>query len=293
MPTPSTRSAWNGSRAAVTSPDASAAGQKRLPGPREPEALVGREDARVQADDQHAHAGADRVGEHVGSGRLDVDPLLAVVACSTAPRSPAPSTISRNSAVVKCVKCRPVKGSFPSAGSWSHVTWRCTAPPSATARCKLGERHRHPLRRHVHVRLVRPRAAERAAPERQPLEVALDPPRVRRELADALEHRERGVERDDRVPSAALCQPGPLPRSPRTPAVSRADERRQRCREPAVASARSRRPRSPRRRRRSRDPFGGASRMEARADGADWRAWHSRVSSESSRTYRPTSPISW
>ena len=48
-------------------------------GPGEADARVGRVDARVQADDQHAHAGTDGVGQHAGARRLDVDPLLAVV----------------------------------------------------------------------------------------------------------------------------------------------------------------------------------------------------------------------
>ncbi len=99
---------------------------------------------------------------------------------------------------MKCVKCRPVKGSFPVGRELVARDLEVHRAAERYRAVQVGERHRHPLRRHVHVRLVRPRAAERAAPERQPLEVALHPPRVRRELADALEHRERGIQRDDR-----------------------------------------------------------------------------------------------
>ena len=73
------------------------------------------------------------------------------------------------------------------------MTWRCTAPPSATARCSsasaIGTRSAGTCMYDLcaHAPLSAP------APERQPLEVALHPPRVRRELRDPLEHRERGV----------------------------------------------------------------------------------------------------
>ena len=79
MPTPSTRNAWNGSCVAVTQPGRERRRPEAIAGPREAHARVGRVLARIQADEQHAHARADGVGEHARSRRLDVDPLFAVV----------------------------------------------------------------------------------------------------------------------------------------------------------------------------------------------------------------------
>ena len=69
-----TASAARVSRATVTRPAAIAAGQKRLPGAREPDAHVGREHRRVQAADEQAHAGTDGVGQRAGAPDPGLDP---------------------------------------------------------------------------------------------------------------------------------------------------------------------------------------------------------------------------
>ena len=58
-------------------------GPEAVAGSGEADTDVGREDARVQTDDEHTHVGPDRVGQHVRARRLDVDPLLAVVAAAS------------------------------------------------------------------------------------------------------------------------------------------------------------------------------------------------------------------
>ena len=79
MPTRSTRSAWSGSWVRGDEAGRERGGPEAVAGPGEAVAHVGGVDARVEPDDQHAHAGTDGVGEHARARRLDVDPLLAVV----------------------------------------------------------------------------------------------------------------------------------------------------------------------------------------------------------------------
>ena len=77
-------------------------------------------------------------------------------------RSPRPRRRRARRSAGHHVKWRPANVS--SSFSWcrSDVTCTCSAPPSATRSVELGERHRQPLGRDVHVRLVRPRTGERA-----------------------------------------------------------------------------------------------------------------------------------
>ena len=79
MPMPSTRSACTGSWARVTMPGVERGGPEAVAGPRESVPDVGRVLARVQPDDEQAHAGPDGVGQRARARRLDVDPLLTVV----------------------------------------------------------------------------------------------------------------------------------------------------------------------------------------------------------------------
>ena len=79
---------------------------------------------------------------------------------------------------------------------------------------RLGERERHVVRGEMHVALVRPRALQRAAAERQPFEIADDGPRRGREVANRARHRGRGIHRHDRpaemgaVPSRSAAEVG-------------------------------------------------------------------------------------
>jgi hypothetical protein len=54
-------------------------GPEPVPRSCEPDSGVGRVLARIETDQQHAHARADGVGEHPRARCLDVDPLFAVV----------------------------------------------------------------------------------------------------------------------------------------------------------------------------------------------------------------------
>ena len=62
--------------------------------------------------------------------------------------------------------------------------------------------------RHVQVARARPRAAERAAAERERLEVGLHRPGVGRGLARERDHGVGGVERDDRTGEVREVQAG-------------------------------------------------------------------------------------
>ena len=77
---------------------------------------------------------------------------------------------------------------------------------------QIGQREGNSLRRDVHVALVRPRAAQRGAPERQRFEVRDDAGRAGCVSGHQIEHRLRGVARDHlasqfgRMPARSAAQ---------------------------------------------------------------------------------------
>ena len=116
----------------VTMPGVERGGPEAVAGPGEAVAGVGRVHARVQADDQQAHAGPDRVGERAGAGGLHVEPLLAVVDERRRSRSRRRPRRRRSRSAGHHVKWRP--GNRSSAFScWrSEVTCTCSAPPTCS-----------------------------------------------------------------------------------------------------------------------------------------------------------------
>ncbi len=178
-----------------------------VPGARETDTGVGREQARVQTDDQHPHAGTHRVRQHPRPCRLDVEPFLAVVdervdaeagAFDHVPelcRGP-PREVPAGKAVVDVL---PV-----AVGRDLHVQRAAEGERAVQVR----ERQRQLGRRDVHVGLVGPRAGERRGAERQPLEIGDDRPGTGRERAHLGRHRRRGIERDHRHSEVAAVPTG-------------------------------------------------------------------------------------
>ena len=123
---------------------------------------------------------------------------------------------------------RPGTGPSPSPC----IIVRCAGASTASAWCSSISAHGSRSRGHVQVARPRPRAAERAAPERQRLEVALDARYVGRGVAREVEHRRGGVERDRGRGRYGRCSPAPHPRS--------ADHARRRAPSRRGATARSR-----------------------------------------------------
>ena len=151
--------------------------------------------------------GPDGVGQDAGAGRLDVDPLLAVVEELESIVNPAPTTTSTSRSSGPAVEVAARERDRRSRrASRSEVTWTCSAPPTCSARWSSASASGTRSACDVHVALVRPRAAERAAPERQRLEIGQHAARVGRVAAEpARSIASRGVARDRRRSELRPC----------------------------------------------------------------------------------------
>ena len=164
MPTPSTRSAWNGIVRAGDEPGRERRGPEAVARPREAVADVGRVARSGSARRSSTRmSGPDGVGQRAGARRLDVDPLLAVVDELVDRRSPRPRR--RRAAARAATREVPAREPVVGVRRWlrSEVTCTCSAPPTAIARCRSASAIGSRSAGDVHVALVRPRAAERAA----------------------------------------------------------------------------------------------------------------------------------
>ena len=96
--------------------------------------------------------------QRAGAGRLDVDPLLAVVEGAVDREAGAHDDVDQafeRPPVEVAARRRDRRRS--STSRRSEVTCTCSAPPTSSRAVQVGERERHPLGRDVHVALVRPR----------------------------------------------------------------------------------------------------------------------------------------
>ena len=169
-------SAARGSRSTVTRPAAIAAGQNRLPGPREADAGVGRVHRRVEPAHEQPHAGAHGVGQRARPHDAGVQPLAGVASLQRLARR------SRRRRARRAARPRSTPRTS-ARGSRRRATNRCARRASndnmrgrvdRQRPVEIGERQRAGRSLpHVEVARARPRGPERAAAERQRLEVGL------------------------------------------------------------------------------------------------------------------------
>ena len=201
MPMRSWRRRWRASRSRVTTPAASAAGQNRFPGranpmPTSAEYRLGlspQSRSRMPAPTTSGSVRRRRTSTWSHSLRVPSSarrsttsrPAPMRTSCSSSgsqPREEPPGeVVVRERPFALTLHHREVGGRVDREGV-----------------VQLHQRPRQPVTRHVQVARPRPRAAERAAPERQRLEIALDARYVGRGVARELDHRRGGVERDRR-----------------------------------------------------------------------------------------------
>ena len=288
MPTPWSASARSGERSVVTSPAASAAGQKRLPGPGEADPDVGGVDARVEAAHQQPHARARRCRAACGPG------------CARSEMASQPSGRGDTRHVVDDRTRRRRAGRASASGcQWANSrsgksssaavraspsppnTVRSSTPPTSSARCSPARARGSRTARDVLQALARPHAGERTGPNGERLEVAGDAGHRAVPAPGLRDHGGRGVGGDDGraeegqvvararpeveahaarrdrgregVRPVGRVRPAPLARTPRRPARTRrpcGDPCRAACHAGALPVARwIRRPRAPRARR--------------------------------------------
>ena len=187
-------------------------GPEAVAGPGEAVADVGRVLARVQADDRAAACPGPTVSASV----------RARVASTSIHSSPSSKVLVDREAradhdVDAAVRAASRRSGGRRTGRRQSAAWpvggevHVQRAADLQRAVQVGERERHPLGRDVHVALVRPRAAERAAPERQTLEIG----DARGRASGAYARNERRASpcaaslATTGDPSPAVCQPGP------------------------------------------------------------------------------------
>ena len=229
-----------------------------VPRPGEPHAGVGRVQAGVEPADQEPHTGADDVGQGAAAAHEHVEPLVAgpVVGAQVddVEAGPGEDVLQLVGVPSREEPSRElVAGEWPFALTPHHREVGGRVDREGVV--QLHQRPRQPVARHVQIARPRPRAAERAPPERQRLEVAPDARYVGRGVARELDHRRGRIERDRGAGQIRKVQPGATPEigNYRTGAHRVAEEDGT-IEEPRLAAHRATRPPAPRTPPRCRDP---------------------------------------